>query len=347
MKVELLSSSIPPSESQFLVGFLVNDEVAIDAGPLGLLADLRKQERVRHVFITHEHIDHIATLPIFLENVYEPGPDCVELLAVEDVLDFIHHDIFNGRVWPEFFALSTSADRFVRGPEDAGEWIIFSGGLLALLLFGSRFFGRFFRGFLSRLGSRFFARLLGGGIFCDRWFTGGSFRSRFSRGFIGRRFTGRRLTEQIVCRRGLRCRDGLRIVTHGYECRLRVVFRILFGFVEEVFLFRLGSLFWCRLLVGRFSCRFDGRFDGRFGFLWLRLGGGCFLRRHLLGGEIKSGFLLRSWLLRRFFRRENLFGRLGSLLGGGFGENFLGGLELRRRHRLFGGGWRHGWLERG
>ena len=115
MKVELLSSSIPPSESQFLVGFLVNDEVAIDAGPLGLLADLRKQERVRHVFITHEHIDHIATLPIFLENVYEPGPDCVELLAVEDVLDFIHHDIFNGRDWPDFFAHSTGADRFVRG----------------------------------------------------------------------------------------------------------------------------------------------------------------------------------------------------------------------------------------
>ncbi len=115
MKIELLASSIPPSDSQFLVCFLVNDEVAIDAGSLGLLADLRRQERVRHVFITHEHIDHIATLPIFLENVYEPGPECVELLAVESVLDFIHHDIFNGRVWPDFFELSTGADRFVRG----------------------------------------------------------------------------------------------------------------------------------------------------------------------------------------------------------------------------------------
>jgi cAMP phosphodiesterase len=115
MKVELLPSSVPASESQFLVSFLINDEVAIDAGALGLLADLRRQERVRHVFITHEHLDHIATLPILLENVYAPGPDCVEILGLPEVLDFIHSDIFNGRVWPDFFALSTGEDRFVRG----------------------------------------------------------------------------------------------------------------------------------------------------------------------------------------------------------------------------------------
>jgi cAMP phosphodiesterase len=115
MKVELLGSSIPTTEAQFLVSFVVNDAVAIDAGSLGLLSDLAKQERIRHVFLTHEHIDHIASLPIFLENVYEPGPDCVELLGLEDVLDFIHRDVFNGRVWPDFFALSTGADRFVSG----------------------------------------------------------------------------------------------------------------------------------------------------------------------------------------------------------------------------------------
>ncbi|MBU6221662.1 MAG: 3',5'-cyclic-nucleotide phosphodiesterase [Planctomycetes bacterium] len=115
MKVELLPSSIPPTAAQFLVSFLVNDTVAFDAGPLGLLSDLAKQERVRHVFLTHEHLDHIATLPILLENVYSPGPDCVELLGLPDVLDFIHRDIFNGRVWPDFFELSTGADRFVTG----------------------------------------------------------------------------------------------------------------------------------------------------------------------------------------------------------------------------------------
>ena len=115
MRVELLPSSLPVSDAQFLVSYLVNGAVAVDAGSLGLLADRGRQGRVRHVFVTHEHIDHIATLPIFLENVYEPGPDCVELLAAEGVLDFLHRDIFNGRVWPDFFALSTGDDRFVHG----------------------------------------------------------------------------------------------------------------------------------------------------------------------------------------------------------------------------------------
>lgn len=115
MRVELLPSSLPASDAQFLVSYLVDDVVAIDAGSLGLVADLRRQERVRHVFVTHEHIDHIATLPIFLENVYAPGSDCVEVLAAAGVLDFLRHDIFNGRVWPDFFGMSAAGNRFVRG----------------------------------------------------------------------------------------------------------------------------------------------------------------------------------------------------------------------------------------
>ena len=114
MRIELLNSSTPPSDLQFLVSFLVNDEVAIDAGSIGLLADLRRQRQVKHVFITHEHLDHIATLPIFLENVYDPGPECVEVLASREVLDFLHGDMFNGRVWPDFIDLSRPSDAFMR-----------------------------------------------------------------------------------------------------------------------------------------------------------------------------------------------------------------------------------------
>jgi cAMP phosphodiesterase len=114
MRIELLNSTSPPSDLQFLVSFLVNDEVAIDAGSIGLLTDLRRQQMVKHVFITHEHLDHVATLPIFLENVYEPGPECVEVLASREVLDFLHGDMFNGRIWPDFIDLSRPSDAFVR-----------------------------------------------------------------------------------------------------------------------------------------------------------------------------------------------------------------------------------------
>jgi len=114
MRIELLPSSIPSSDAQFLVSFIINDSVAIDAGAIGLLADLERQRAIRHVFITHEHLDHIASLAIFLENVYEPGPDCVELLAAPEVLEFLHGDVFNGRVWPDFFELSSPENAFLK-----------------------------------------------------------------------------------------------------------------------------------------------------------------------------------------------------------------------------------------
>ena len=40
MRIELLPSSVPATDMQFLSSFLVNDEIAIDGGSIGLLADL-------------------------------------------------------------------------------------------------------------------------------------------------------------------------------------------------------------------------------------------------------------------------------------------------------------------
>ena len=48
--------------------------VAIVSAGFEGLGRVERQRRVRHVFVTHEHLDHVATLPIFLENVYDPGP---------------------------------------------------------------------------------------------------------------------------------------------------------------------------------------------------------------------------------------------------------------------------------
>lgn len=134
MKVELLPSCVGPCRAdrrdlpQFLVSYVINDSVVVDAGAIGIVADLERQRRVRHVFLTHEHIDHLASLPILLENVYEPGPGCVELLATPDVLDFVHRDIFNGRVWPDFFELSTRDDPFLKPtPLKLGEPVMRAG----------------------------------------------------------------------------------------------------------------------------------------------------------------------------------------------------------------------------
>ena len=115
MRVRLLPSSCgrPEAGPQFLSSYLVDDAVVIDGVSIGLQADLDLQRRVRHVFLTHAHLDHLASLPLLLENAYVPGPHCVEVLASAGVLEAVRRDLLNDRMWPDFFALSTPGDRFL------------------------------------------------------------------------------------------------------------------------------------------------------------------------------------------------------------------------------------------
>jgi ribonuclease BN (tRNA processing enzyme) len=115
MRVRLLPSACGGTGAapQFLSSYLVGEAIAIDAGSVGLQADLELQRRVRHVFLTHAHLDHVASLPLLVENTYAPGPDCLEVLASADTLAQVRGDLFNDRTWPDFFRLSTRDDAFV------------------------------------------------------------------------------------------------------------------------------------------------------------------------------------------------------------------------------------------
>ncbi len=117
MKVMLVPSSIVSdgeAPSQYLISYLINDTVAIDAGSLGICGSPRKQALIKHVFISHTHIDHTATLPIFLENAYEAKADCVTIHGSDAVLESLRRDIFNDRTWPDFVAMSEGAAPFLR-----------------------------------------------------------------------------------------------------------------------------------------------------------------------------------------------------------------------------------------
>ncbi len=117
MKIILVPSSTGASSEpqyQFLTSYLINDCVAIDAGCVGLFGTPQTQAEIKHVFLSHTHIDHIASLPILLENAYEHGSDCVTIHASKPVIDCLRTDIFNDRLWPDFVALSRPDDPFLR-----------------------------------------------------------------------------------------------------------------------------------------------------------------------------------------------------------------------------------------
>jgi cAMP phosphodiesterase len=118
VKVKLLSSSVGADEGhQFLMSYLVDEVLAVDAGSIGLLSPPALQSRIQDVFLSHPHIDHIASLPIFLDNVYRPAPECPTIYASRATIDSLCRDFFNDRVWPDLFRLSQSETPFLRMQE--------------------------------------------------------------------------------------------------------------------------------------------------------------------------------------------------------------------------------------
>ncbi len=115
MKVEFLPSTVgTPATKQFCISAVVNDTIAIDAGSIGLLWPVEKQLQIRHVFLSHSHLDHIASLPLFLDNVYRLGPDCPAVYACEATIKCLREDVFNDRLWPDFIRLSEEESPFLQ-----------------------------------------------------------------------------------------------------------------------------------------------------------------------------------------------------------------------------------------
>lgn len=116
MNVTILPSAPgAPSDrtGQFLTSYLIDGEVAIDAGCVGLMPDIAAQARVRHIVLTHGHLDHIASLPILLDNVYKMAEPPV-LHASRETLTALREGLLDGTHWPDLDWLASAEPPFVR-----------------------------------------------------------------------------------------------------------------------------------------------------------------------------------------------------------------------------------------
>ncbi len=115
MKIKLLPSTITAtgraSQEQRLSCFLIDDRVTIDAGSIAIGLSDAQRSTVRDVIITHPHMDHIATLPIFVDDLFALLDEPVRVHATEEVCRMLERDIFNGTVYPPFHKFSNERTR--------------------------------------------------------------------------------------------------------------------------------------------------------------------------------------------------------------------------------------------
>ncbi len=124
MKVRVLASA-PRSSSdhQYLTTFVVDDAVAIDAGCLGLHYASADGPQLRHVFITHAHIDHVCTLPLFLESASHHRNGPVRVYGSADTLRILREHLFNNRMWLDYDRLPDGGSHVALVPVDAEQTV--------------------------------------------------------------------------------------------------------------------------------------------------------------------------------------------------------------------------------
>ena len=105
MKVRILPSSADQTDLQHLITLLVDGHLAIDAGCLGLWGSPADQAGVTGVVLTHSHADHVCSLPMFVMNVADHAGRGVTVHAPRETIEVLRHDVFNGRIWPDFTAV--------------------------------------------------------------------------------------------------------------------------------------------------------------------------------------------------------------------------------------------------
>jgi len=109
VRIQLLPSTFNSdghaTPEQRLTCFLIDESVAVDAGSLALALTEAQRDNVRDIIVTHTHMDHIASLPIFIDDLFPTLKTPVRIHATPEVIESLERDIFNWNVYPRFSEL--------------------------------------------------------------------------------------------------------------------------------------------------------------------------------------------------------------------------------------------------
>lgn len=109
MRIQLLPSTFDADGhatlEQRLTCFLIDSRVAVDAGSIAMALTEQQRNDVRDIIVTHPHMDHIASLPIFIDDLFATLKEPMRVYATPEVIELLEKDVFNWNVYPRFSEL--------------------------------------------------------------------------------------------------------------------------------------------------------------------------------------------------------------------------------------------------
>lgn len=117
MRLRILGCSGGVSTGLRTTSMLIDHDILIDAGSgVGDLS-LDEMAGIKHIFLTHSHLDHIGFIPLLLDSIFDRIHDPVVVHGLPDTLQALREHIFNWIVWPDFSVLPDADHPVVRYQE--------------------------------------------------------------------------------------------------------------------------------------------------------------------------------------------------------------------------------------
>jgi len=113
---------------------LVDNDILIDAGTGVAELSIAELAMIDHVFLTHSHLDHIASLPLMIDAVADRRSKPLTIYGKADVLDILRQHIFNWLIWPDFAEVPSAAQPLMRYQAvDLGQTVVLDGRQVSAL----------------------------------------------------------------------------------------------------------------------------------------------------------------------------------------------------------------------
>ena len=102
--------------------FLLDGDILIDAGTgVGDLT-IAELSQIDHIFITHSHLDHVASIPFLVDTVGGMRGKPITVHASRPTIEIMRNHLFNWAIWPDFTEIPTAEAPFLKyEPLELGE----------------------------------------------------------------------------------------------------------------------------------------------------------------------------------------------------------------------------------
>ena len=107
---------------------LLDHDTLIDSGTgVGDLS-INELAQIDHIFVTHSHMDHVATIPFIVDTVGWMRDRPLTVHATNETLAILRDHLFNWKLWPDFSQIPNAQNPFMRfEPVALGDAVVLNG----------------------------------------------------------------------------------------------------------------------------------------------------------------------------------------------------------------------------